>query len=92
MHPFPKKVTLIKLVEEVKTHSSLWIKDRFPRMQNFYWQEGYGAFSVNHQRVEQLKAYIQNQLKHHANKTYEDEYRGFLEMNDMSYDERYVWG
>lgn len=87
-----KKIALIKLMQEIKTYSSLWIKERFPKLQDFYWQEGYGAFSVNHQHVEQVKSYIYNQHLLHSSKNFENEFRGFLEMNEVEYDERYVWG
>ena len=56
-----KKVTIIKLLEEVKSHSSKWIKTIDPGLQNFYWQDGYGAFSVNPAGTETLIKYISNQ-------------------------------
>jgi putative transposase len=42
-----KKIALIKLLEELKSHSSRWMKTKDKSLNNFYWQEGYGAFSVN---------------------------------------------
>jgi len=45
-----KKVTLMKLMEELKSHSSSWIKTKESIYRNFYWQDGYGAFSVIHLR------------------------------------------
>jgi hypothetical protein len=38
-----KKIALIKLVEEIKSHSSKWIKTKGPEYLNFYWQSGYGV-------------------------------------------------
>lgn len=38
-----KKITLIKLMEEVKSHSSKWIKTKGEKFKNFYWQEVYRA-------------------------------------------------
>ncbi len=35
----------MKLVEEVKSHSSKWIKTKGDVYKDFYWQNGYGAFS-----------------------------------------------
>jgi putative transposase len=34
------------MVETVKKTSSKWIKELDPKYQQFYWQRGYGAFSV----------------------------------------------
>jgi len=39
-----KKITLMKLVEEVKSHSSKWIKTKGKAYKDFYWQDGYGSF------------------------------------------------
>ena len=47
-----KKITLVKLLEELKSHSSKWIKTKGEAYSNFYWQDGYGAFSVNPSDVE----------------------------------------
>ncbi len=89
-----KKLPLIKLMEEVKGHSSKWMKTNGPEYANIYWQDGYGAFSVNPAEIERVIAYITNQHKHHSKKSFQDEYRGFLKKYQkyhMEYDERYVW-
>ena len=49
-----KKITLIKLLEEVKSHSSKWIKTLDKSLEHFYWQDGYGAFSVNPAQTEKV--------------------------------------
>lgn len=86
-----QKVALMKLVEEVKSHSSKWVKTKGEEYRNFYWQDGYGAFSVNPRQVDRVIAYIANQKEHHVKKTFQDEYRGFLKRYNVDYDERYVW-
>jgi len=86
-----KKVTLIKLLEEVKSHSSKWIKTKSEDYKNFYWQDGYGSFSINHQEVDDIIQYIATQKEHHKKYSFEEEYKGFLEENGIDYDERYVW-
>ncbi|RLD43647.1 MAG: transposase, partial [Bacteroidetes bacterium] len=40
-----RKIALMKLIEELKTHSSKWIKTKGTQYKKFYWQNGYGAFS-----------------------------------------------
>lgn len=37
-----KKITLMKLLEELKSHSYKWIKTKGTGYENFYWQDGYG--------------------------------------------------
>lgn len=86
-----KKLALIKLLEEMKSHSSKWMKTKDDRLKEFYWQNGYGAFSVNPTEVDVAIAYIQHQHEHHRKKTFQEEYRAFLEKYKIEYDERYVW-
>jgi len=86
-----KSVTLIKLLEEVKSHSSKWIKTKGEEFKNFYWQRGYGTFSINPSEVNTVVNYIERQKEHHNQKTFQAEYRGFLKKYRVEYDERYVW-
>ena len=86
-----KKIALIKLLEEVKSYSSKWIKTMGEEYKNFYWQDGYGAFSVNPAEVEVVINYIANQKEHHSRKTFQEEYVAFLEKHRVAYDERFLW-
>jgi putative transposase len=49
-----KNVALAKIVEEVKTSSSKWVKTQGRGLANFHWQSGYGAFSVSAADVEEV--------------------------------------
>ena len=86
-----KKTALMKLVEELKSHSSKWIKTKGEIYLNFYWQGGYGAFSVNPAEMDVVVRYIENQKEHHRKKSFQEEYRAFLKKYEVEYDERYVW-
>lgn len=86
-----KKIALMKLLEEVKKSSSKWMKTKGAEFTNFYWQDGYGAFSVNPTEVDAVVKYIENQDVHHARKAFQDEFRTFLKKYQVEYDERYVW-
>jgi len=86
-----QKIALMKLLEEVKSHSSKWIKTKGDKWKGFYWQNGYGAFSVNPTEIEIVKKYIANQKEHHEKRTFKEEYLAFLEKYKVDYDERYVW-
>lgn len=86
-----KKIALMKVVEEVKSHSSKWVKTKGEDYRNFYWQDGYGAFSVNSAQVEVVIKYIANQHEHHRKKSFQEEFRVFLKKYAVEYDERYVW-
>jgi REP element-mobilizing transposase RayT len=83
-----KRMTIADLLEEVKTDSSKWMKKRAAELKNFYWQDGYGAFSVNPREVDMVTEYIQNQREHNSTKTFKDEYLAFLKKYKVEYDER----
>lgn len=86
-----RKIALMKLVEELKSHSSKWIKTKGESYQNFYWQNGYGGFSIHQSQVNIVKNYILNQDNHHKERSFKAEYIKFLEDYNIDFDERYLW-
>jgi REP element-mobilizing transposase RayT len=86
-----KKIALMKLVQEIKAHSSKWMKTKGKAYENFFWQDGYGAFSVTEENVFYIKNYIKNQRQHHQQIHYKDELIGILKKHKMKYDEKYLW-
>jgi putative transposase len=86
----PKTMTPADLVEEIKKSSSKWIKTKSPLYRNFYWQDGYGGFSVGWSQVDIVKDYIRNQKEHHRKIGFLDEYRKLLDEYGISYEERYL--
>ena len=71
-----KNVAAAKLIEDIKRHSSRWIKTLSEYYKNFAWQGGYG---------------IKNQRNHHQKVSFKDEYLLFLKQYNIDYDERYLW-
>lgn len=86
-----RTVAVSQAVEEVKTTSSKWLKTQGAEFAGFAWQSGYGAFSVSESNIQSVREYIANQKEHHRVKSFEEEYRTFLEKHGVAYDERYVW-
>ena len=86
-----KKIAQMKLLEEVKKQSSKWIKTKGAKYSNFYWQNGYGIFSVNPAEIDVVVRYIKNQEQHHRKKTFKEEFRAFLNKYKVEFDEKYIW-
>jgi putative transposase len=86
-----RKITQMKLLEEIKKSTSKWIKTKGEKYSNFYWQRGYGIFSVNPAELDKVTDYVKNQELHHKKFSFQEEYRIFLSENHVEYDERYVW-
>jgi len=86
-----RTIAIAKLVEEVKSSSSARIKEEGPSLRSFYWQNGYGAFSVSQSNGASVKRYIDAQEEHHRKMTFQEEYREMLRRHNIEFDERYVW-
>ena len=86
-----RKIALADLVEEIKKRSSKWIKTKGQEYREFYWQNGYGAFSIGQSGVDDPKRYIACQKEHHRHKSFQDEFRAFLVKYQIEFDEQYVW-
>jgi hypothetical protein len=69
--------------------SSKWMKRQ--GSPDFWWQAGYGAFSVAQSQVPTLKRYIDRQEEHHRVHSYQDELRQLLHRYQLPCDERYAW-
>ena len=88
----PPTQTVSKAIQMLKGGSSKWIKETFPRMRGFGWQDGYGAFTVSKSNLPEVIGYVKDQREHHRIKSFQEEYLAFLIRHGVEYDERYVWG
>jgi len=86
-----KNVSLSSLMKDLKKDSSLWIKTKGREFDNFHWQDGYGAFSIGHSQIAELKKYINQQKEHHRKRTFQEELMAFFDEYGMEYDVRYLW-
>ena len=91
LNTFARTISISKMLELVKKDSSKWIKTQGNYYRNFYWQNGYGVFSISQSKIEIVKKYIENQKKHHKARAFKDEYRAFLKEYNIKYDEKYLW-
>jgi REP element-mobilizing transposase RayT len=86
-----KNIALAKLTEEIKRHSSRWIKTRGIYYKQFAWQGGYGGFSVSQSVLEKTRKYIENQELHHKKLTFNEELLAFYKEYGVEYNEEYLW-
>ena len=88
IHP---EFAISKTVQLLKANSSKWINDNRKTSSPFQWQRGYGAFSVSQSMADTVRNYIAGQRKHHARRTYQDEYLEILRKHEIEFDLRYVF-
>ena len=86
-----RKIALMKLVQEVKAHSSKWIKTKGEKYEHFFWQDGYGAFSVSPTNINTIINYIKKQREHHKEFEFQTELINYFKKYNIEYDEKFLW-
>jgi putative transposase len=66
----PRTLSQAQLVETIKKASSKWIKALDTRYRGFFWQRGYGAFSVSPSQLDSVLEYVDNQQGHHRDRIF----------------------
>jgi putative transposase len=86
IHP---SFAIADFMRDLKTASSLWMKNSgfFPSFNG--WADGYGAFTCSYFDIGRLIDYIKSQQEHHRTVTFEGEYRKLLLESGVKIDERY---
>ena len=78
------------LVRTIKSNSSSFLKNR-NLVNDFSWQEGFGAFSYAKSQAKNVIDYVLNQAEHHKKRTFKEEYIEFLNKFEIDYDEKYLF-
>lgn len=74
-----KDQNIAKVSQLIKGESSFWINKNKLIPGQFAWQDDYFAISVSESEVKSVVDYIQNQEKHHAKKSFDEEVNQFLD-------------
>lgn len=83
--------SLSELMQDIKGGSSKWINEKKLVLGKFKWQEGFGGLSYSKSQLDTVIKYIQNQEEHHKKRTFLEEYRAFLKLFEVDFDERYIF-
>ena len=81
----PATLSVAKAIQLLKGNSSKWIRETFPKLRSFAWQEGYGAFSVGILGVDATVTYIRDQSEHHRRRTFHEEFATMLRRHGLEY-------
>ena len=84
-------IEISKIIQIIKAKSSNWINDQFYKNRKFKWQNGYAAFSVSYSNKDSVINYIKKQKEHHKRINFEDEFKLFLERNNIKYNSKYIF-
>ena len=84
-------IALSDLVRDAKAAASSLINDKRWVRGHFNWQRGFGGFSYSKSQVSRVAKYIEDQERHHAKRSFRDEYEALLRKFDVEYDPRYLF-
>ncbi|OVE81841.1 transposase [bacterium K02(2017)] len=84
-------VSISEMLRKIKSNSSKWVNELLKNNPKFAWQNGFGSFTVSESQLIPLMNYIKNQEEHHRNKSFKDEFIGFVKKQNIKYDEKYFW-
>lgn len=86
-------IALSELIKEIKRVSTLFLKEQDGvYYHQFYWQSGYGAFSVSYKVKDAVCQYILNQTEHHRKVSLEDELTALARNAKVDgYQREYYW-
>ncbi|MGD9588654.1 MAG: IS200/IS605 family transposase [Pyrinomonadaceae bacterium] len=85
------RADIADLIGDIKRETSKWMKQQDRRFEKFYWQRGYGAFSIGQSQVPAAKRYINSQKEHHKKQTFQDEFRELCRKYEVDLYERFCW-
>ena len=83
--------SIADIVRHIKGGSSKWLNERLGNADKFGWQTGYGVFSVSESQLSHVIGYIRNQESHHRKTTFQEEFLDFLKINNVEFDDQYLW-
>ena len=79
------------LVEEIKTSTNEWMKEKKLSKFKFDWQKGYGAFTHSRSEIDHVVKYILLQEEHHKKRSFKEEYLEMLEKNEVIFSNEYLF-
>ena len=88
---FKPVLSISDFVKEIKVESNEFINSKGWTKHRFAWQEGFGVFSYSHSHIDSVVKYILNQEEHHRKKSFQEEYKEFLEKFQIPYNSEYLF-
>jgi putative transposase len=86
LHP---SIALADYMRDIKTSSSIWLKQS-GKFSNFEaWADGYAALTYAWKDKDIIVNYIKNQQEHHKNESFEDELRRLLKEHGIEVNENF---
>ena len=86
LHP---GIALADLMRDLKSSTSVWLKQQKEFKSFDGWADGYAALTYSYREKDKLINYIKNQQSHHKKESFEEELRRILESQGIEIDDRF---
>ncbi|MCX6236951.1 MAG: transposase [Bacteroidia bacterium] len=83
----PSKLSVESAILPLKQSSTTWLRQNFETLRSFSWATGFAAFSISRSQLDSTLLYIQNQEQYHWKKSFQEEYKEFLNYHHLPYNE-----
>lgn len=83
----PAKLSLESAILPLKQSSTTWLRQNFEALRSFSWSTGYAAFSISRSQLDSTLLYIQNQEQYHWKKSFQEEYKDFLNYHHLPFND-----
>jgi len=83
----PSKLSVESAILPLKQSSTTWIRQNFEALRSFSWATGFAAFSISRSQLDSTLLYIQNQEQYHWKKSFQEEYKDFLNYHHLPFNE-----
>ncbi|HZK93286.1 MAG TPA: transposase [Prolixibacteraceae bacterium] len=83
----PSKLSVESAILPLKQSSTTWIRQNFEALRAFSWATGFAAFSISRSQLDSTLLYIQNQEQYHWKKSFQEEYKDFLNYHHLPFNE-----
>jgi putative transposase len=86
LHP---SIALADFMRDIKTTSSIWLKQSGKFLEFNGWADGYAALTYGWKDKEMIINYIKNQQDHHKKESFQNELRRLLKEQGIEIDNKY---
>ena len=83
----PSKLSVESAILPIKQSSTTWIRQKYELLRSFSWATGFAAFSISRSQLDSTMLYIQNQEQYHWKKSFQEEYKEFLNFHHLPFNE-----
>lgn len=82
----PPKISIESAVLPLKYSSTTWLRQNFTFLRSFDWSSDFAAFSIGRSQLDSTLQYIENQEQYHQKKSFQEEYKDFLNYHHIPFD------